>query len=220
LLAFCSEERPPRRPTIANLRLFIPDAKAGERAQPITPELAAILEKEREMRDDRRGWIFRARHSDAKTGHRLRLRRPFQDAVERAGLDPKIVTPHVMRHTAITQLVQAGVDLPTVQRISGHKTLAMVLRYTHVHGQHIDRAIRVLGRGAPEPSANTGAGTVTPELHTAENGALRLVRSDPERDNDLKLVRPAGLEPARPKARDFKSRASTNFAMGAQRFHL
>src|SRR5260370_14781900 len=31
------------------------------------------------------------------------------------------------------------------------------------------------------------------------------------------LVRPAGLEPARPKARDFKSRASTSFAMGARR---
>jgi site-specific recombinase XerD len=52
------------------------------------------------------------------------------------------VTPHVMRHTAITKLVQAGVDLPTVQRVSGHKTLAMVLRYTHVHGRHIDDPIK------------------------------------------------------------------------------
>ncbi|WP_202944828.1 tyrosine-type recombinase/integrase [Nitrosospira multiformis] len=29
---------------------------------------------------------------------------------------------HTLRHTAITHLVQAGVDLPTVKRISGHKT--------------------------------------------------------------------------------------------------
>ena len=36
----------------------------------------------------------------------------FARAVVRAGLDPKVVTPHVMRHTAITKLVQAGVDLP------------------------------------------------------------------------------------------------------------
>jgi hypothetical protein len=34
--------------------------------------------------------------------------------------------------------------------------------------------------------------------------------------SNTKLVRPAGLEPARPKARDFKSRASTDFAMGAR----
>ena len=38
----------------------------------------------------------------------------------------------------------------------------------------------------------------------------------PRRLINTKLVRPAGLEPARPKARDFKSRASTNFAMGAR----
>ena len=54
-----------------------------------------------------------------------------------------------MRHTAITNLVKAGVDLPTIQRISGHKTLAMVLRYTHVHGAHIDRAIGGPGRTVP-----------------------------------------------------------------------
>jgi integrase len=59
-----------------------------------------------------------------------------------------------MRHTAITRLVEAGVDLPTVQRISGHKTLAMVLRYAHVHGRHIDDGIRVLGRTVPQHPGN------------------------------------------------------------------
>ena len=57
-----------------------------------------------------------------------------------------------MRHTAITKLVQAGVDLPTIQRISGHKTLKMVLRYTHVHGKHIDAGIAALGRALPDQS--------------------------------------------------------------------
>jgi hypothetical protein len=79
---------------------------------------------------------------------------PFRDAVKAAGLDPELITPHVMRHTAITKLVQAGVDLPTVQRISGHKTLAMVLRYAHVHGRHIDQAIQALGRKLPERPVN------------------------------------------------------------------
>ena len=55
---------------------------------------------------------------------------------------------------AITSLVKAGVDLPTIQKISGHRTLAMVLRYTHVHGQHIDQAIRAIGRGVPERREN------------------------------------------------------------------
>jgi integrase len=154
---------------LGNHRLFIPDAKAGQREQPITPELAAILRREREMRDDRDGWIFPSpRPNTSSMGHRDRMSKPFRRAVKAAGLDPKTVTPHVMRHTAITTLVQAGVDLPTVQRISGHKTIAMVQRYTHVHGQHIDRAIRAIGRGLPELTANKIPGTVTPKLHTVK----------------------------------------------------
>ncbi|MBF0627385.1 MAG: tyrosine-type recombinase/integrase [Magnetococcales bacterium] len=41
---------------------------------------------------------------------------------------------YVAAHTAITHLAQAGIDLPTVKRISGHKTLAMVERYSHQNG--------------------------------------------------------------------------------------
>src|SRR6185312_75494 len=58
---------------LANRRLFIPDAKAGKRAQPITPELAEILRKERETRDDQDGWIFPSLHKDSATGHRARM---------------------------------------------------------------------------------------------------------------------------------------------------
>jgi integrase len=161
----------------ANLRLFIPRAKAGERGQPITAELATLLERERETREHRNGWIFPALRR-SKTGHRRRMARPFRDAVKRAGLDPAVVTPHVMRHTAITKLVQSGVDLPTVQRISGHKTLVMVLRYTHVHGPHINQAIRAIGRGLPEPAQNKPDDAATQELHAPRRARLKLVSGD------------------------------------------
>ena len=155
---------------LANRRLFIPDAKAGQREQPITSELAEVLAAEREMRQDRASWIFPSPHSDSAAGHRHRLDRSFRDAVIRAGLDPQLVTPHVMRHTAITKLVQAGVDLPTIQRISGHKTLAMVLRYAHVHGRHIDQAIQTIGRTVPQRRGNESVAAITQELHTAAPG--------------------------------------------------
>jgi site-specific recombinase XerD len=119
------------------------------------------------MREDRGGWIFPSPHKDSGTGHRARMDRAFRDAVTAAGLDPATVTPHVMRHTAITALVQAGVDLPTVKKISGHNTLAMVMRYSHVHGSHIDRAIKTIGRTFPELSANQTGSTATQELHTS-----------------------------------------------------
>jgi integrase len=152
------------------LRLFIPRAKGGRREQPITRQLADILRREKETRADKDGWIFPSpRPNTSLAGHRDRMAKPFRNAVLLAGLDPKIVTPHVMRHTAITKLVQSGVDLPTIQSISGHKTLAMVLRYTHVHGTHIDKAIAAIGRAIPEPRANKIPGTVTQGLHTATN---------------------------------------------------
>ena len=91
----------------------------------------------------------RRRTKNSKTLHLSRMDRPFREAVTAAGLDPELITPHVMRHTAITALVQAGVDLPTIQKISGHKTLAMVLRYIHVHGQHIDQAMKAIGAKLP-----------------------------------------------------------------------
>jgi len=36
---------------------------------------------------------------------------------------------------------KVGVDLPTVKRISGHKDLSMVLRYSHQNGAHIQAAM-------------------------------------------------------------------------------
>ncbi len=137
-------------------RIIIPRAKAGQREQPITPALADMLKRQREMEDDRDGWVFPA-GPKSKKPHRMSMAKQFLRGVERAKLNPKKVTPHVMRHTAITNLVKAKVDLPTIQKISGHKTLAMVMRYVHVHGTHIDDAIAAIDTAFSD--------TITPELH-------------------------------------------------------
>lgn len=132
-------------------RFFIPKAKAGEREQPITAELAATLKDEMARRKETEGYIFKG-GPGSKTGYRHTFRKAFSRSAIRAGLDPESITPHVLRHTAITRLVKARVDLPTVQKVSGHKTLAMVLRYAHVDGAHIDEAIAAL-----ESTAGAGA---------------------------------------------------------------
>ncbi|RZM36660.1 MAG: site-specific integrase [Sphingomonas sp.] len=138
-------------------RIFIPQAKAGEREQPITPALATMIRQQRQMHGDEATWLFPSRSRCGKHPHRLSMAKQFLRAVLRAELNPAEVTPHVMRHTAITRLVRAGVDLPTIQRISGHKTLAMVLRYVHIHGEHIDTAIAAID--------NAFVGVITPDLH-------------------------------------------------------
>lgn len=146
-------------------RIHIAQAKAGQRTQPITGALADMLAKEREQRDDQDGYLFAVSSADSKTVHRRTMTRQFERAVKRAKLDPKKVTPHVMRHTAITRLVKAGVDLPTIQKISGHKTLAMVMRYVHLSSEHIDTAIAAIETAFPD--------TITPELHTPDREGKR-----------------------------------------------
>ena len=74
------------------------------------------------------------------------IRGPFQRVVDVAGLDPKEVIRHTTWHTAITQLVQANIDLPTVQRISGHSDIKMVARYAHQNSDNLKTAMDKLQR--------------------------------------------------------------------------
>ena len=71
----------------------------------------------------------------------MNLDKPFRRVVGNAGLDTTLVVRHTLRHTAITHLVQAGADLPMAKRISEHKNLSLVERYSHQNGAHIESAM-------------------------------------------------------------------------------
>ena len=46
-----------------------------------------------------------------------------------------------LRHTFISRLVQAGVDLRTVMESAGHKTITMTMRYAHLGPGHAKAAL-------------------------------------------------------------------------------
>jgi integrase len=122
--------------------IYVLHAKAGARVQPISPDLAYFLAGYLETLPPGSPWLFPS--VGTRHGHTVDIRKPFVRSVIAAGLDPNQVVRHTLRHTAITHLVQAGVDLPTVKRISGHKTLSMVERYAHQSGTHIANALEKL----------------------------------------------------------------------------
>jgi integrase len=69
----------------------------------------------------------------------LYFRRSFYTVRIKAGLED--VHLHDLRHTAASHLLMAGVDLRTLAEILGHKTLQMVLRYTHLLNDHKLKAV-------------------------------------------------------------------------------
>lgn len=76
------------------------------------------------------------------------LRSRLARAASDAGLAEK-VTPHMLRHTAATQLIEAGVDIRYIQRLLGHASLSTTEIYTHVSDGALMRVVSdadVLGR--------------------------------------------------------------------------
>ena len=80
---------------------------------------------------------------DNSTGKPLKdFRKRFDAALRRA----KITDFHFhdLRHTFASHLVMAGVDITTVSKLLGHKSLTMTLRYSHLAPAHLAEGVKKL----------------------------------------------------------------------------
>ena len=87
--------------------------------------------------------VFESRTNKVQT----QISDTFNRAVAKLGLNDGVedrrmkVVFHTLRHSCASQLAMSGADLPTIQAVLGHKTLAMTERYSHLTNQHIKNAI-------------------------------------------------------------------------------
>jgi len=73
------------------------------------------------------------------------VRSALRRAANKAGLT-KDVTPHVLRHSCATHLLEAGTDVRVIQAMLGHRSIRTTTRYTRVSVELLKQATALLDR--------------------------------------------------------------------------
>ncbi len=105
----------------------------------ITPRLLSHL---RRWERDSSRWVIEFRGQGVGS-----IKTAWKSVVTEAGLAGKGVTPHTLRHTAITWAMQAGVDIYEAAGYFGVDIETMFKVYAHHHPDHQSNAVAAVGRG-------------------------------------------------------------------------
>jgi len=88
-------------------------------------------------------WLF---PSSGESGHltRQHFARDLKELAASAGLAPRLVSPHVLRHAFASHLLHNGADLRIVQTLLGHTDISTTQIYTHVVEERLKSLVRDL----------------------------------------------------------------------------
>lgn len=131
------------RDSIQNRQFVVVGKSKEPRVCFITPELERKLGAYLAMRTD----SDRALFADSFTGRRVKprnIQRVFRNASKATGL--ACCTPHTMRHSFATYLVEEGVDIRHVAAFLGHQSLQTTQKYTHIRDHKLHQIYDVTMR--------------------------------------------------------------------------
>jgi integrase/recombinase XerD len=89
-------------------------------------------------------WLFPGRKPDQPISPAT-IRHVCREISLQSGLG-KRVSPHLLRHSFATHLLEAGTDLRKIQVLLGHRSPASTARYTHIAVQNVQHTVSPLDR--------------------------------------------------------------------------
>lgn len=126
----------------ARTRKAGPDGRRRTRSVPIHPALHEILEGYRPDKDS--DWLFPSPLRDDLPITMRAADAMLRSTIELAGLGHKGISTHSTRRTFITRLWERGVDLHSIQVITGHQDLKTLVRYVEADPTRISKALALL----------------------------------------------------------------------------
>lgn len=125
------------------MMIHVRKGKGGkDRDLPLCPKLLETLREYWRWKRPKT-WLFPGERGNGEHLSDKSVWYACAEAARHAGLK-KRVSPHMLRHSFATHLLEGGADLPTIQMLLGHADLEATSIYLHLSRRHLDKTVNPL----------------------------------------------------------------------------